>query len=84
MLNNIVNNTVNNRCSTIVATCFINIATSWWFLRVDYILCRSADTSVSLRYVLYVALHEVYNFYIRASIEVYIKYLESDPDPISS
>ena len=35
-------------------------------------------------YVLYVALHEVYNFYIRASIEVYIKYLESDPDPILS
>ena len=35
-------------------------------------------------YVLYVALHEVYNFYIRASIEVYIKYLEPDPDPILS
>ena len=33
-------------------------------------------------YVLYVALHEVYIFYIRASIEVYIKYLEPDPDPI--
>ena len=40
-----------------------------------------------LGYVLYVALHEVYNFYIRASIEVYIiciKYLESDPHPILS
>ena len=26
-------------------------------------------------YGLYVALHEVYNFYIRASVEVYVKYL---------
>ena len=36
---------------------------------------------LSQRYVLYVALHEVYNFYIRDSIEVYIIYVESDPDP---
>ena len=40
--------------------------------------------SKNYRYVPYVALHEVYNFYIRVSIEVYIKYLESDPDPILS
>ena len=42
------------------------------------------DELQTWRYVLYVALHEVYNFYIQASIEVYIKYLESDPDPILS
>ena len=41
-------------------------------------------TAGKFGYVLYVALHEVYNFYIRASIEVYIKYLESDQDPILS
>ena len=55
-----------------------------WRFDIQHLPGKHNQEADATWHVLYVALHEVYHFYIRASIEVYMKYLESDPDPILS